>query len=351
VKDWRHIVISPNTTLRDAIACIDGSGLQLAIVLDSYGHLAGVLSDGDIRRAILRGCDLSLPTAGVMNRHPTTALATTTSTELLATMRRKVLHHIPLLNNDQVVVGLATLDALTGVLERPNWVVLMAGGIGSRLMPLTENCPKPMLRIGGKPILESILESFIEQGFRHFYFSVNYMAQAVRDYFRDGSQWGVSIRYLHEDRRLGTAGALSLLPEPPEFPLIVMNGDVLTRARFDSLLNFHTEHGAVGTMAVREYDFQVPYGVVQLNGSSIASIEEKPVHRFFVSAGIYALSPEAVQQIPNETFFDMPTLFERLLAAGHTTSAYPLREYWLDIGRHEEFERAQREWIVDGAQA
>lgn len=351
MKDWRHIVISPSTTLRDAIACIDGSGLQLALVLDSYGRLSGVLSDGDVRRAILRGCDLSQPTSEVMNRHPTTALATTTSTELLAIMRRKVLHHIPLLNTDLVVVGLATLDALTGVLERPNWVVLMAGGIGSRLMPLTENCPKPMLRIGGKPILESILDSFIEQGFRHFYFSVNYMAHAVRDYFGDGSQWGVSIRYLHEDRRLGTAGALSLLPELPQFPLIVMNGDVLTRARFDNMLNFHTEHGAVGTMAVREYDFQVPYGVVQLNGSSIASIEEKPVHRFFVSAGIYALSPEAVHQIPNEAFFDMPTLFERLLAAGHTTSAYPLREYWMDIGRHEEFERAQREWNVGGAQA
>jgi dTDP-glucose pyrophosphorylase len=344
VKDWKQIVVSPETTLRDAIARIDGSGLQLALVLGRDGRLAGVLSDGDIRRAILRGCDLAAPTYDVMNCSPTTAPVTSASNELLALMRRKVLHHVPLLNGEMQVVGLATLDGLTGVLERPNWVVLMAGGLGSRLMPLTENCPKPMLQVGGKPILESILESFSEQGFRKFFLSVNYLAHAVRDHFGDGSQWGVDISYLHEDKRLGTAGALSLLPERPSDPLVVMNGDLLTRVRFDNMLNFHSEHGAVATMAVREYDFQVPYGVVQLNGSNIAAIEEKPVHRFFVNAGIYTLSPEAFEHIPDGTFFDMPTLFDRMLAAGQPTSAYPLREYWLDIGRLEEFERAQHEW-------
>lgn len=344
MKDWKQIVVSPETTLRDAIARIDASGLQLALVLDRDGRLAGVLSDGDIRRAILRGCDLAAPTADVMNCSPTTAPVTSASNELLALMRRKVLHHVPLLNGEMQVVGLATLDGLSGVLERPNWVVLMAGGLGSRLMPLTGNCPKPMLQVGGKPILESILESFSEQGFRKFFLSVNYLAHAVRDHFGDGSQWGVDISYLHEDKRLGTAGALSLLPERPSDPLVVMNGDLLTRVRFDNMLNYHSEHGAVATMAVREYDFQVPYGVVQLNGSNIAAIEEKPVHRFFVNAGIYTLSPEAFEHIPDGTFFDMPTLFDRMLAAGHQTSAYPLREYWLDIGRLEEFERAQHEW-------
>lgn len=344
MKDWKQIVVSPQTSLRDAISRIDGSGLQLALVLDDDGRLAGVLSDGDIRRAILRGCDLASPTADVMNSRPTTAPVSSKSNELLALMRRKVLHHVPLLNNEMQVVGLATLDGLTGVLERQNWVVLMAGGLGTRLMPLTENCPKPMLPVGGKPILESILESFSEQGFRQFFLSVNYLAHAVRDHFGDGSQWGVDISYLHEDKRLGTAGALSLLPERPSEPLVVMNGDLLTKVRFDNMLNFHAEHGAAATMAVREYDFQVPYGVVQLNGSNIAAIEEKPVHRFFVNAGIYTLSPTAFEHIPNDVFFDMPTLFERMLAAGHPTSAYPLREYWLDIGRLEEFERAQKEW-------
>ena len=344
MKDWKQIAISPQTTLRESIARIDGSGLQLALVLDSDGRLAGVLSDGDIRRAILQESDLAIPIANVMNFNPTVAPISATSSELLALMRRKVLHHVPLVDADNFVVGLATLDELTGVIEKPNWVVLMAGGLGSRLMPLTENCPKPMLLVGGKPILESILESFYEQGFRKFFLSVNYLAESVCDYFGDGSKWGVDINYLREDKRLGTAGALSLLPERPTTPLIVMNGDLLTRIRFDNMLNFHYEHDSIATMSVREYDFQVPYGVVQLNGYNIAAIQEKPVHRYFVNAGIYTLSPEVFDHIPKNTFFDMPTLFDRILAAGYPTCAYPLREYWLDVGRIEEFERAQREW-------
>lgn len=349
MKNWQDIVVAPHTRLHDAIARIDSTGSQLALVLDEHQRLVGVLSDGDVRRALLRGVDLTkVLTGDVMNRNPATSRVSATVPELLTLMRRKVLRHVPLLDDEGRVVGLATLEALTSGLERPNWVVLMAGGLGSRLMPLTENCPKPMLQVGGKPILESILESFFEQGFRKFYFSVNYLAQAFKDYFGDGSRWGVEIIYMHENKRMGTAGALSLLPERPKDPIIVMNGDLLTRVRFDNLLNFHIEHRAVATMAVREYDFQVPYGVVRLDGASIHAIEEKPVQRFFVNAGIYALSPQALSHIPVDTAFDMPALFERLLQSKETTSAYPMREYWLDIGRMEEFERAQKEWNVFG---
>ncbi|WP_238920462.1 nucleotidyltransferase family protein [Achromobacter xylosoxidans] len=344
MKDWKKVAVALETPLRDAIALIDSTGLQLALVLDAQGRLKGILSDGDIRRAVLRGCDLATPTQEVMNPNPTTAPHSATSSELLALMRRKVLHHVPLVDEQGRVVDLATLDALTGVLEHPNWVVLMAGGLGSRLRPLTETCPKPMLPVGGKPILESILESFAEQGFRKFFLSVNYLAESIREYFGDGSKWGVQIEYLHEDKRLGTAGALSLLPNRPNAPILVMNGDLLTRVRFDNMLKFHNEHSSLATMAVREYDFQIPYGVVRTDGIHISSIEEKPVQRYFVNAGIYALSPEVFAHIPNNTYFDMPTLFERILASGNTTSAYPVRKYWLDIGRLEEFERAQREW-------
>lgn len=348
MKNWKESVVAPQTPLRDAIVRIDRSGQQIALVVDDAGRLAGVLSDGDVRRAVLRDLDLSAPTSGFMNPFPTTALATASPTEQLAIMRRKVLRHLPLLDATGCVVGLSTLDSLMGGMERLNPVVLMVGGLGTRLMPLTRNCPKPMLPVGGKPILESILESFYEQGFRRFYFSVNYLAQTFKDHFGDGSRWGVDICYLHEDKRLGTAGALSLLPELPDEPLLVMNGDLLTRVRFDNLLDFHAEHQALATMAVREYDFQVPYGVVRLDGDRILAIEEKPVQRFFVNAGIYALSPEAISLIPRDTFFDMPSLFEKLMQAKHPTSAYPLREYWLDIGRIEEFERAQLEWTAQG---
>lgn len=344
MKNWKNNIVRPQTPLREAIERIDQSGQQIALVVDDSGRLAGVLSDGDVRRAVLRGLDLSSPTLQSMNPAPTTASVSASSAELLSLMRRKVLRHLPLLDEAGCVVGLSTLESLMGSMERPNSVVLMVGGMGTRLMPLTRDCPKPMLPVGGKPILESILESFHEQGFRRFYFSVNYLAQTFKDHFGDGSRWGVDIRYLHEDKRLGTAGALSLLPELPEEPLLVMNGDLLTRVRFDNLLDFHVEHRALATMAVREYDFQVPYGVVKLDGARILGIEEKPVQRFFVNAGIYVLSPQAVSMIPRDTFFDMPSLFEQLMQAGNATSAYPLREYWLDIGRIEEFERAQHEW-------
>lgn len=348
MKSFRNVIVTPQTLLRDAISRIDSSGMQLALVLHDDGRLAGMLSDGDVRRAILRSYDLNSPVAEVMNRNPVTAHITTATHELLALMRCGGLHHIPLLDDEKKVVDLATLDVLAGITERPNWVVLMAGGLGTRLLPLTEKCPKPMLHVGGKPILESIIESFVERGFRKLFLSVNYLAETIQDYFGDGGRHGVEIRYLHEKKRLGTAGALSLLPDRPTDPMMVMNGDLLTRLRFDQMLKFHEDHAAVATMAVREYDFEVPYGVVNINGTNITSIAEKPVHRFFVNAGIYTLSPESLEHIPADMFFDMPTLFEKLQANGHTTSAYPLREYWLDVGRLEEFERAKREWATDG---
>jgi dTDP-glucose pyrophosphorylase len=345
---WKDIVVSPETTLGESIARVDSAGTQLAIVLDASCRPAGILTDGDIRRAILGEMSLSTPVAEAMNRNPLVAPVDTPKDQILALMRRHVIHHLPLVDADGRMVDLATLDDLIGAVERPNWVVLMAGGLGTRLRPLTEDCPKPMLNVGGRPILESILESFVEQGFRRFFVSVNYKADMVKNHFRQGDRWGVRIDYLHEDQRLGTAGSLSLLPSRPDTSLIVMNGDLLTRAAFDQLIQFHVGQSAMATMAVREYDFQVPYGVVRLNGSRIQAIEEKPIQKFFVNAGIYVLSPEALDHIPAGEHFDMPTLFEQLMVSGVATAAYPLREYWLDIGRIEEFERAQREWTGGG---
>ena len=347
MKHWKDVIVSPETPLADAVAKINASGLQVALVLAPDNSLLGILTDGNIRRAILADKSLRVPVSEVMNTQPTAVPAFTPSDEMLALMRRMTIHHLPLVDDAGRVVGLATLDDLIGVAEHPNWVVLMAGGLGTRLQPLTDEYPKPLLAVGGKPILETILESFAEQGFKRIFLSVNYKAEMIRNHFGAGDRWGVQVEYLHESTRLGTAGALSLLPEKPSAPIVVMNGDLLTRTNYDNLLQFHIEQGAVATMAVRQYDFQVPYGVVRLDGARIEAIEEKPVQSFFVNAGIYALSPEALDYLPAETFFDMPTLFEHLIAAGKTPAAYPLREYWLDIGRLDEFERAQREWVRD----
>jgi len=344
MANWESVVISPDAPLAEAIAKVDASGLQVALVVGRDTVLLGILTDGNIRRAILAGRDLQIPVSEIMTAEPITAVPSTSPDEMLALMRGKVLHHLPLVDAANRLVGLATLDELIGAVERPNWVVLMAGGLGTRLQPLTDETPKPLLHIGGKPILETIVESFAAQGFRRIFLSVNYKAEMFRNYFGVGERWGVQVDYLEESTRLGTAGALSLLKEQPTSPIVVMNGDLVARINVDNMLQFHEAHGAAATMAVREYDFQVPYGVVRLNGAHIDLIEEKPVQKFFVNAGIYAVSPHALEHLPRETFFDMPTFFERLIASGNTTVAYPLREHWVDIGRLQELERAQAEW-------
>ena len=349
--NWKDVVVSPDTPLGEAISRIDASGIQAAVVLDVDGRLAGLLTDGNIRRAMLSGHDLSTPTGEVMESHPTSMPAQTSRSEMLALMRRNVFHHLPLVDDDERVVGLVTLDELIGVVERPNWVVLMAGGLGTRLHPLTEDCPKALLAVGGKPILETILEGFAEQGFKRIFLAVNYKAEMIRNHFGTGERWGVQIDYLHESTRMGTAGALSLLPQAPSAPLVVMNGDLLTSTNFDGLLKFHVEHDAAATMAIREYDLQVPYGVVRLDGSRIEGVEEKLVQQYYINAGIYVLSPRALDRLPADGPVDMPTLFETLIANGETVVAYPLRGRWIDIGRVEELERAQEEWgSADGVQ-
>lgn len=342
--NWKETVIYPETSLGEAIARIDKSALQVAVILNTDQTMAGILTDGDIRRAILAGKSLEIKVIEVMNATPTTVPMSMPRSEMLALMRRQTIHHLPIIDENRRLIGLATLDDLVGVVERPNWVVIMAGGLGTRLHPLTKDCPKPLLKVGGKPILEIIVESFAEQGFKQIFLSVNYKAEMIQDYFGEGDRWGVQVSYIREQERLGTAGALSLLPKKPNLPIIVMNGDILTRTHFDNLLQFHELQGALATMAIREYDLQVPYGVVRLDGTKIQSIDEKPVQRFFVNSGIYALSPDALNYLPSGAFFDMPSLFQKLAVDSRATVAYPLREYWLDIGRMSDLERANEDF-------
>lgn len=318
--------------------------MQIVLVADASSRLLGTVTDGDIRRGILRGLGVDDPIDSVMNRESTVARVGDDQEQMLAVMRLKQLHQLPVLDHDNVIVGLQTLDELVQLPQRENVVVLMAGGLGSRLRPLTDECPKPMLQVGNKPLLETILGNFVEHGFRKFLISVNYMADKLVTHFGNGAAWGVEIEYLNETQRLGTAGALGLIQERPQLPMIVMNGDILTKVNFQQLLDFHTSHKAMATMCVREYDFQVPYGVVRLDHHRILGIDEKPVQRFFVNAGIYVLEPSVLDAIPRNTFFDMPTLFEKVAANAGETAAFPIREYWLDIGQMADYDRANGEF-------
>jgi len=344
VKDWKQVLLSPATPILEAIKIIDKSSLQIALVVDRQDHLLGTVTDGDVRRGLLKGIALDRPVSEVMNPSPTTARLNDGKENILSLMRTKDLRQIPVLDDTGIVVGVEFLDELIQIRKRENRVVLMAGGVGSRLRPLTDECPKPLIKVGSKPILETILENFIEYGFRRFTLSVNYKAEMLKDYFGDGSRWGVEITYLHEDKALGTVGPLGLLVEKPDHPIIVMNGDLLTKVNFQQLLDFHQEHGAHATMCVREYTFQIPYGVAKMEKHRLVDIVEKPVQQYFVSAGIYVLEPKTLDLIPRDAYFDMPDLFKQLIAERMEVATFPIREYWLDIGRMEDLERAKGEY-------
>ncbi len=342
--NWKECVALSVATVKEALAVMDKSALQIVFVVDDEEHLLGVVTDGDVRRSLLRGGDLTQSVASVMNAHPIVALQGTERATLLQMMRGKEIRQIPLVDDKNRLVGLARLEELLYRPQRDNIVVLMAGGLGTRLRPLTDKIPKPLLKVGTKPILETILENFLDAGFYRFYLAVNYKSQMIEDYFGNGSRFGAEIQYLHENKRMGTAGALYFLPEIPKQPIIVMNGDLLTKVDFGEFLDYHIKQGAAATMAVREYNYQVPYGVIDFDGEKITGIREKPSYSFFVNAGIYVLNPEAVARVDKEEFFDMPQLFDALVAAGKKTTVYPMREYWLDIGRMDDFQRAQEEF-------
>lgn len=338
---WKSIVIAPEESVEKALHVLDEGGLRIVMVVGTDGRLMGVITDGDIRRALLRRVDFSAPAVEVMNSRPIVAPAGATREALSNLMEQHSLLHVPLVDEAGRLVGLETLRELLQAQRRDNWVFLMAGGMGSRLRPLTDDCPKPLLPVGGKPILESILESFVASGFHRFCISLHYMAERIKAHFGDGRRWGVTIEYVEEETPLGTGGALGLLPDTGRLPILMMNGDVLTRLDFGSLLDFHRAQEAALTLCVREYDMQVPFGVVNGEGSSVTGIIEKPVHSFFVNAGVYVVGQEAIAISRPPRRLDMPDLVQSLIADKRRVAMFPIHEYWLDVGRMEDFQRAQ----------
>lgn len=343
--DIQSLQLTLSASLSDAIKVIDAGSVQIAFVVDQNKRLIGTITDGDIRRALLRGESLDTRLEKIVFRTFRALPASATDEEALALMRNEMLHQIPALDVQGRIVRLFLLDELITPKKHTNPVVIMAGGEGKRLLPLTQDCPKPMLRIGGKPLLEIILEQCKNAGFEQFYFSVNYLKHQIQDYFGDGARWHVRIDYLEETHPLGTGGALSLMPQKPTEPFLVLNGDVLTRIDYDRLLQFHMEQRSAATLCVREHKTQVPYGVVQMDDLQVLTLEEKPVVSHYVNAGIYLLDPALLDLVPQNLFFDMPTLLEKAIQRQHRVSAFPVHEYWVDVGHPETLKRAIREWV------
>jgi NDP-sugar pyrophosphorylase family protein len=316
--------------------------MQIVLVLDTSGILLGTLTDGDIRRGLLRGLTLDDAIEGAMRSNSFVVPPEMGYDMVLQLMKANHLRQLPVVDAGHKVVGLHLWDEIA-VPSFPNSIVIMAGGLGTRLRPHTESCPKPMLPVAGKPMLEHIIERAKAEGFSHFIIAVQYLGHIIEEYFGNGEHFGVRIEYLRERTPLGTAGALSLLTPHLELPFLVTNGDVLSDIRYGELLAFHSRHAAVATMAVRLHEWQHPFGVVQTQGVDIVGFEEKPVARTHINAGIYVLNPEALSGMVDNRRCDMPTLFELLQAEGKRTVAYPMHEPWLDVGRPDDLNRANAE--------
>jgi dTDP-glucose pyrophosphorylase len=341
MKNWKNIILDQSSTMHDAISLLNNEALGIVLVVNSNQKLIGTITDGDIRRALLRHLDMNTPVIDFMYGSPKVAGANDSKSQLLLSMQKFNLLHIPIVNSSNRIVGLETMPHLLekNVLDNP--VFLMAGGFGQRLMPLTKNTPKPMLNVGSKPILETILDKFIDAGFHNFFISLHYKGEIIKEYFGDGSKWGVSICYLNEKEPLGTAGSLGLIPKDKiNLPIIMMNGDLITEVNFKELLAFHTKHVGDATMCVQQCDFQVPFGVIESVEHQITSIVEKPTQSLFINAGIYALDPVVLEDIEGDKYIDMPDMLNERIKKDKKVNMFPVHEYWLDIGHIENYEIA-----------
>jgi dTDP-glucose pyrophosphorylase len=344
MKGFESIRLAINSTIREALNIIDASAMQIALVLNDKNKLIGTVTDGDIRRGLLSGLALDDSIESIIYKTPTVCTINSSKEEILKIAFEKKLYKIPIVDFEGTLVGIEEVDGFIKQEEYPYKVVLMVGGLGRRLSPLTDNKPKPLLNVGNKPLLETIIDNFSKYGLKNFILSVNYKSEMIEDYFGDGSKFGVNIKYVHENKRMGTAGALSLMREELTTTFLVMNGDLLTNINFDHMISYHVEYQAVATMGIKQYDLQVPYGVVNVNEQRIVSIEEKPSHKFFVNAGIYILDKSVLNEIPYDTFYDMPTLFETIIANNNIAVSFLIREYWLDVGQRSDYEQANSEY-------
>lgn len=348
-KDLKSLCVSPEYTIREAMVRVDCGACGIVLVVDAENHLMGTITDGDLRRAILAGRDLESPVSVLLGEkvsthypRPVTAQLGGERETLLELLQKNDLRQLPILDNDDKVVDLVMLEDLIPSQDLPLQAMIMAGGLGTRLRPLTEHLPKPMLPVGGQPLMELMIEQLRQVGIRRVNVTTHYKPEKISNHFGDGSAYGVELNYVNEDKPLGTGGALGLMDAPTE-PMLVINGDILTQVDLRAMLAYHQEHHAVMTVAVKQYDIKVPYGVIECEGSRVCALKEKPQMHFLVNAGIYLLEPKVYEFIPNGEHFNITDLIQRLLDSNHIVVSFPIIEYWMDIGQLADYEQAQND--------
>jgi dTDP-glucose pyrophosphorylase len=339
---WCQAILPESSTFGQAIRNLDQVGIKIVLVVDKANKLIGTISDGDIRRGLLEGMDLNSPIASIIHHNALVVPPEMARDMVMQLMVANKIQQIPVVDWQQQLVGLHLWDEITTPPARANLMVIMAGGKGTRLLPHTQNCPKPMVLVVDKPMLEHIIERGKLEGFNHFVLAIHHLGHIIEAHFGNGERLGVKIDYLREQSPLGTAGALGLLNPRPDAPFVVTNGDVITDIRYGELLDFHNRYQASATMAVRIHEWQHPFGVVQMQGVEVVGFEEKPVARSHINAGVYVLAPEVLNELIAEAPCDMPMLFERLQAKAKRTVAYPMHEPWLDVGRPDDLVEANK---------
>ena len=350
LTDISVLFVSSNSSIRDAITCLEDNNAKIALVVDDDKRLLDTITDGDVRRAILAGINLDDSGSSLRIRKNSsanyskaiTAPIGTETSQLLKIIKERDVRHVPLVDDNDSVISLVTARELIANDILPIQAVVMAGGAGTRLRPLTEDVPKPMVNLGGRPMLERSIEQLRESGISRVMVTTHYKGELISDHFGDGDGFGVKIDYVQEDKPMGTAGALSQL-EPSDKPLLVMNGDILTRVDFRAMLDFHVDHNADMSVAVRTHEFIVPYGVMEIENERIIKVTEKPTINHFINAGIYLLNPDIARLVPESGYYDMTELINHLVAEGKKVISFPIREYWLDIGQHSDYEQAEED--------
>jgi len=343
MEDIKPFLLLPTATLREALQLLEDQRIKIIFVVKKNGKLMGACSDGDIRRTLLKGGDLDTTLVSKsMNPDPVMGRVGEKREALMAMMRRHGVSQLPVVDDEGFAKSILLLNDPRRRHMDTVPVILMVGGLGKRLRPLTEDCPKPLLPVGGIPLLERIINRFREQGFRDFYLSINYLGHMIEQHFGNGDRLDVSISYLREDKKLGTGGALSLLPKDLTGPMIVMNGDLLTEFDFRELVEQHRRQANAATMCVRQYRTSVPFGVVEFEQDIYQETVEKPTLVHYINSGIYCLSDVALSYVPENSFYDMPTLFEDITNAGGVCGVFKTKALWYDVGSHDEYERVQR---------
>tara|TARA_Y100000996_G_scaffold408091_1_gene386613 strand:+ start:8863 stop:9918 length:1056 start_codon:yes stop_codon:yes gene_type:complete len=345
-KHWKNIILSPESSIREAANNLEKHSFQIVLIADKKNRLLGTISDGDIRRGLLSGLELSNSVLSIANLKPRVVPQTVDKRLALQIMHSNKIRQIPIVGKKNEILGIYLWDEFINLKPRENTMIIMAGGKGVRMKPFTDLCPKPMLKVGNKPMLEHIIERAKGEGINNFIISINYLGHIIKDYFGSGKKLGVKIKYLNEKSPLGTAGSLSLLTSVPKKPFLVVNGDVITGIRYGKILDFHLSQESKATMAVSLHEWQHPYGVVNMNGTQITKIEEKPISRNHVNAGVYVLSPEILKLLKKNKFCDMPELFKLIIEKKFRCVAYPVHENWLDVGKPDDYEQA-KDYLIE----